>query len=446
MRLSRLRDILPKGLYWRSLLIIVAPVALMQLVITIVFLDDHWRATSKRMGQGVAADVGLLIQLYERDPTPERLADMQRLAKSPLRLDVTLERGGRLEQRPCFPIRTIVDRYMESALESELRRPIFYDASCPGPQVEIRIPIAEGVLSVRAFRERVQARSGPWFVMWIFGATLMLTAVSVVFIRNQVRPIERLAAAMNKFGRGIDSDYVRPRGAREVREAASAFLDMQRRIRRHIDQRAQLLAGVSHDLRTPLTRLKLQFALMKPSEELAAAAADLADMENTLEEYLAFARGEWAEDPDSTDIRPLVSEAARAAGRGGARIDLNMDEKLVANVRAGALKRALANLIDNAAAHGEQVRIEARKVGSGLAITVDDDGPGIAPDLYEDAFRPFSSLDETRTRNPKGVGLGLAIARDVARGHGGDVVLSPSPLGGLRATLRLPAARSERAA
>jgi len=214
---------------------------------------------------------------------------------------------------------------------------------------------------------------------------------------------------------------------------------MRARIRRFIDQRAKLLAGVSHDIRTPLTRLKLQFAMMAPSPDLEEAKSDIADMETTLETYLAFARGQAAEEPVRVDIGRMVGEIAHEARRSGGEVAVSVEGALVASVRAQSLKRCVANLVDNAVAHGENVRVAARRDGATLEIAIDDDGPGIPPDLYEDAFRPFSRLDETRARNAKGVGLGLSIARDVARAHGGDVQLSQSTLGGLRATLRVPA-------
>ncbi len=434
----RFRDLLPKGLYWRTLLIILLPAALIQLIITIVFLDDHWRLTSKRMSQGVAADVALLIQLYERDPTSANLAKIQAMAKRPLRLDVTLEPGAALDRTRCFPIRAAIDRYLVSSLETDLGRPVFYDASCPGRFVEIRVPVADGIFKVLAFRDRVQAQSGPLFLIWIFGGTAFLSAVTIVFIRNQVRPIETLAQAMKRFGRGEDVNIFTARGAREVRQATHAFFDMRARIKKHIDQRAQLLAGVSHDLRTPITRLKLAFALMPPSPELEEARLDLEDMEATLEEYLAFARGQWAEEPAESDLADLVQEVVSRLG--GAGIGVAAPGPLIAPVRAHAVGRALANLIDNAVAHGERVEVALIREPKAARIIVDDDGPGIPEEQYEEAFRPFSRLDETRTRNAKGVGLGLAIARDVARAHGGDVVLSQSPLGGLRATMRLPLA------
>jgi two-component system osmolarity sensor histidine kinase EnvZ len=435
-----MRDILPKGLYWRTLLIIAAPAAILQLIITIVFLNDHWEATSKRMSQGVAADVALLIQLYEREPTPERFESISAMAWQPLRLEIALEPGASLEAERCRPYGPAIDRYLTRSLELELQRPVWYDSTCPGTQVKMRLPIEGGVLSVKAFRDRVQARSGPLFVLWIFGATVFLVVVSIVFIRNQVRPIEKLAEAMEQFGRGEDPGVFGVRGAREVRQATHAFFDMRQRIKRHIDQRGQLLAGVSHDLRTPLTRLKLQFALMPPSPDLEEAKRDLDEMQATLDEYLAFAQGQWSEAPDAADVGVLAAEAVAAAVRAGADVTLTRDGDLHAPVRAGAVRRALSNLIDNAVAHGERVRLTAHASASYIDVNVDDDGPGIAAELYEDAFRPFSRLDETRTRNTKGVGLGLAIARDVARSHGGDVLLEKSPLGGLRATLRLPLA------
>ncbi|MDZ4775977.1 MAG: ATP-binding protein [Alphaproteobacteria bacterium] len=437
-RRRRLRDILPKGLYWRTLLIIAAPAAILQLIITIVFLNDHWEATSKRMSQAVAADVSLVIQLYERDPTPERFEYIRTLAWQPLRLEIALDPAMTLEQERCRAYGPAIDRYLTTALELELKREVWYDSTCPGTQVKMRLPIEGGTLSVKAFRDRVQARSGPLFVLWIFGATAFLVIVSIVFIRNQVRPIEKLASAMAQFGRGEDPGLFGLRGAREVRAATLAFFDMRQRIKKHVDQRGQLLAGVSHDLRTPLTRLKLQFALMPPSADLDAAKQDLADMEATLDEYLTFAQGQWSEAPEAVDLGAIVTDVVAAAVRAGGDVTVVREGDLSASARAGAIKRALANLVDNAASHGEKVRVTARRGDDAITIDVDDDGPGISPALYEDAFRPFSRLDETRTKNSKGVGLGLAIARDVARSHGGDVILSKSALGGLRATLRLP--------
>ena len=435
----RLRDIMPKGLYWRTLLIIVAPAALLQLIITLVFLDDHWQATSKRMSQGVAADVALIIQLYERNPTPENFADLKAMALRPLRLEIDLQPEAPLAIPRCRPWGSTLDRHFLRALTQDIGRDVFYDSTCPGPQVIIRVQTPSGVLQLKAFRDRLQARSGPLFVAWISGATLFLIVVSVIFIRNQVRPIEQLADAMERFGRGEDSGGFRVRGAREVRGASHAFFDMRERIKRHIEQRSQLLAGVSHDLRTPLTRLKLQLALMPPSPEIEDAKRDLAEMEETLDEYLAFAKGLSDEAPEQVDVGALAEEVVADTARAiGGDIAVEVSGEATTPGRYRALKRCLANLIDNAAAHGDKVRVSVKGEADAVIVAVDDNGAGIPEELYEEAFRPFSRLDETRSRNQKGVGLGLAIARDVARSHGGDILLSQSPLGGLRAALRLP--------
>ncbi|MGE0740643.1 MAG: ATP-binding protein [Hyphomonadaceae bacterium] len=434
----RFRDIMPKGLYWRTLLIIVAPAALLQLIITLVFLDDHWQATSKRMSQGVAADAALIIQLYERNPSAANFEDLRAFALRPLRLEIEMQPGAPLEIPRCRAFGSTLDRHFTRALTQDLGRHVWYDSTCPGTQVVIRVPTENGVLQLKAFRDRVQARSGPLFVAWISGATIFLIVVSVIFIRNQVRPIEQLAEAMERFGRGEDSGSFRVRGAREVRGATNAFFDMRERIKRHIEQRSQLLAGVSHDLRTPLTRLKLQFALMPPSPEVEDVKRDMAEMEETLEEYLAFAKGLTEEAPEQVNVADLAHEVAADTVRGGADVAVEGDDDVATAGRARALKRCLANLIDNAAAHGDQVRVTVKDEQEAVTVAVDDNGPGIPEDLYDEAFRPFSRLDATRSRNQKGVGLGLAIARDVARSHGGDILLSRSPLGGLRATLRLP--------
>ena len=437
-RLFRFRGILPKGLYWRTLLIIAAPAALLQLIITLVFLDDHWQATSKRMSQGVAADVALIIQLYERNPTTETFEDLRAFALRPLRLEIELQPNAPLAIPRCRQSGSLLDRHLTRSLQYDIGRDVWYDSTCPGSQVIIRVPTTEGVLQLKAFRDRVQARSGPLFVTWISGATIFLIVISILFIRNQVRPIEQLADAMERFGRGEDTGPFRVRGAREVRGATNAFFDMRSRIRRHIEQRSQLLAGVSHDLRTPLTRLKLQLALMQASPEIEDAKRDLAEMEETLDEYLTFAKGLAEEAPDEVDLGDIAQDLVADAQRNGDDVAIERTGTESTPGRARALKRCLANLIDNAVAHGDKVRVAVNGEQSVIIVSVDDNGPGIPEELYEEAFRPFSRLDETRSRNQKGVGLGLAIARDVARSHGGDIVLSQSPLGGLRATLRLP--------
>jgi two-component system osmolarity sensor histidine kinase EnvZ len=323
-------------------------------------------------------------------------------------------------------------------LAERLDEPFWFDTNRYPAYVDIRVRTPTGVLRIIAPKDRVFATRGHIFILWMTVATVLLTGISILFIRNQVRAIERLAMAAEAFGRGQDTPF-RPHGAREVRQAARAFLAMKSRIQRHVEQRTVLLASVSHDLRTPLTRLKLHLAMTPKSARAQAMQGDVAEMEHMIDDYLAFARGEGSEGAETVRLAELIGAVCQGAALTGAEVDVIADPALQAQVRPGALKRALANLVMNAASHARRVSVSARaSTLGGVEIIVDDDGPGIPPDRREDAFAPFSRLDAARALNPKGAGLGLAIARDVARGHGGDVTLGPSPLGGLQALMRLP--------
>ena len=284
------------------------------------------------------------------------------------------------------------------------------------------------------------ATQGHIFVLWLTGATILLMSVAILFIRNQVRAIERLAVAAEDFGRGIDVPRFRPSGAREVRSRMSMKARAAERIQRHIEQRTVLLASVSHDLRTPLTRLRLELALADQNKRTAAMQGDLDEMEHMIDEYLAFARGEAGEAAEAVDLGQMLQTLAKNVKRKGAEVEvITPDTPVMATLRPLAFRRALTNLAGNAADHGGKVRLSTRRLPSGgTEITVEDDGPGIPEAQREEAFRPFSRLDDSRNQNTKGVGLGLAIARDVARSHGGDIILDASDLGGLKAVIRLP--------
>ena len=430
---------LPTTLFGRSLLIIVLPVALMQIAVTWIFFDAHWQTVTSRLSDGLAGDIAWAVESYQDDPTPAALAKLSARAEESMSLSVALQPGRALPQNRRASLFAVIDRSLQRALAARLDAPFWFDTTRYPAYVDIRVQVNEGVLRILAPRDRAFATQGHIFVFWMSIATILLTAVAVLFIRNQVRAIERLADAADAFGRGGDAPSFKPSGAREVRQAASAFMAMRSRIQRHIDQRTALLASVSHDLRTPLTRLKLELALAEPGKRTAEMKRDLAEMEHMIDEYLAFARGEGGEGVEAVGLRTLIEEVSEGAVRAGARVEVAVEPDLTAQARPNALKRALSNLVMNASVHGEHVRVAARaRLHGGVEIVVDDDGPGIAADRYEEAFKAFSRLDAARNQNEKGVGLGLAIARDVARGHGGDIVLDRSPLGGLRAVLRLP--------
>ncbi len=448
MRLSRayrrlfprfLKRRLPTTLFGRSLLIIILPIAVMQIAVTYVFFDANWQTVTSRLSEGLAGDVAWAVDSYKQDSSPVSLARIADRAERSLDLSIVLQPGrDALPERTRFNYFEAIDRSLNQALSDRLNDPYWFDTTRYPAYVDIRVKVKQGVLRIIAPRDRAFATQGHIFVMWVAGATLVLTTVAVLFIRNQVRAIERLAEAAEAFGRGGDADF-KPHGAREVRQAAQAFLDMKERLQRHIEQRTALLASVSHDLRTPLTRLKLELALAEPSPRLEEMKLDLAEMEHMIDEYLAFARGQGGESVETVRVLSLIEEVSEGAKRAGAQVSVDVDPALTTAVRPNAFKRAISNLVMNAAVHGERVEVAARAGPSGgVEIMVDDNGPGIPAERYEEAFRPFSRLDEARNQNEKGVGLGLAIARDMARGHGGDVTLDRSPLGGLRAVVRLP--------
>jgi two-component system osmolarity sensor histidine kinase EnvZ len=431
---------MPKTLFGRSLLIIVLPVAIMQIAVTYIFFDAHWQTVTSRLSEGLAGDIAWAVESYQEDPSPAALARLSKRAEDSMGLSVALQPDRQLPARTHHALFAPIDRSLQQALSERLDQPFWFDTTRYQHYVDIRVAVNGGVLRVLASRDRAFATQGHIFVLWMTVATVLLTAIAILFIRNQVRAIERLANAAESFGRGAEVAHFKPHGAKEVRRAAYAFLDMKARIQRHIEQRTTLLASVSHDLRTPLTRLKLALALAEPSKRNEAMKRDLAEMEHMIDEYLAFARGEGGEAVETVVLRDLIEEVSQGAEHAGAKVTIAVDPALSVKVRPNALKRALSNLVMNAAVHGEKIEVSARvRPTGGLEILVDDDGPGIPEEQHEEAFKAFGRLDEARNQNTKGVGLGLAIARDVARGHGGDITLSRSPLGGLRAVVRLPA-------
>ncbi|ENZ82104.1 MULTISPECIES: ATP-binding protein [Caulobacter] len=433
-----IKRLLPTSLFGRSLLIIILPVAVMQIAVTWAFFDAHWQAVTSKLSEGLAGDIAWAVQSYEDDPSPAAVEKLAKRAEDSMSLSIAFQKGRKLPTGHRPSLFAALDRSLQHALEDRLDNPFWFDTTRYTAYIDIRVQVQGGVLQIYALRDRAYATQGHIFILWMVVATLLLTAVAILFIRNQVRAIERLADAADAFGRGEDNDF-KPHGAREVRQAAQAFLAMKARIVRHIEQRTALLASVSHDLRTPLTRLKLEMALSEPSEQIEAMKGDLAEMEHMIDEYLAFARGEGGEAAQVVDLAELVEGVVASAERAGAAIETQIAPGLEARLRPLAFRRALANLIDNGLAHARHVRVSvAPRLTGGVEIAVDDDGPGIPEDRYEEAFKPFSRLDESRNQNEKGVGLGLAIARDMARGLGGDLVLARSALGGLRASIRLP--------
>lgn len=428
---------LPKSLLGRSLMIIVTPLVILQLVSAAIFYETHWDKVTLKLARGVAGDIAAVISLLRRKPEPENRTWIYDVAARNMDLVVTLKEKAVLPNSSQTP-NGLLERMLTRAMKSHVGKPFLIDSESRSRQIVIDVQLPSGVLHVVTSRKRLFSSTAYVFVIWMVGTSLILFAVATIFMRNQVKPIRRLAVAAEDFGKGRDVSKFKPEGAAEVRQASSAFLAMRERIVRQISQRTDMLAGVSHDLRTPLTRMKLQLEMLKDDDGTAELKADITEMEHMLDGYLAFARGEGAEKPITVDLTALLHDAAAQARRRGGAVDLHTEGELTASLRPNAFRRCLTNLIDNAIQYAEHVSVRAGLRGDGIEITIDDDGPGIPEDQLDEVFRPFYRLEGSRNPGTGGVGLGLTIARDVIRGHGGDIVLGDSPNGGLRVRLKVP--------
>ncbi len=435
----------PRTLRARVLLIILLPIVIMQIVILSVFFNLYWESTTARLSEGLVGDIAWAVSAYEQDPSKRNLDRIAAQAQKSMQLSVSLREDQPLPKGRKDSLLAALDRSLNRALDSQLDEPYWFDAGLYTAFIDIRVKVKEGTLRFIAPKDRATASKGFAFFYWILGTTAFLTTVATLFIRNQVRAIERLAEAAEKFGKGEDDPGFKPYGATEVRSAARAFLEMKARIQRQIEQRTTLLASVSHDLRTPLTRLKLELAMSAQDDATERMKQDVSEMAYMIDEYLAFARGEMAENSEPTSVRNLMETIAESTRRAGHTLEVeHLPEDVVVTIRVQSIQRALTNLVMNGFHYGKHVRLTAdaavNAIGGShqLNLFIDDDGPGIAPEKREEAFKPFSRLDEARNQNIKGVGLGLAIARDIVRGHGGELALDQSPLGGLRAAITLP--------
>lgn len=432
-----IKRILPRSLLGRSLLIILIPLILIQAVALQIFYGSHLDIVSRRLSGAIVGELAYTLDLMNRFPGERNQAWILQMAREQFNLAIAVDRGAILPNHRRINILGPMDDDLAAALQERLKLPFLMDWTSDPQSVLIRIQLPNGVLNVEAPRKRLSTGAFLLFMLWIVGTALLLFGIATLFMRNQVRAIRRLAIAAEAFGMGRDQGLIKPEGATEVRQAAAAFNRMQERIRRFLTQRTDMLASVSHDLRTPLTRLRLALAMLPPQpethEDIAEMSADVDEMERMIGGYLAFARGEGVEQAEPTNLSGLLEEVAAGARRAGADVNLDITPALTLHLRADAIRRAINNLVDNARRHARHVVLAAARQGTRLVmVTVDDDGPGIPPDLREAVFRPFES------GAGGGTGLGLTIARDIVRAHGGEIFLEESPLGGLRARIRLP--------
>jgi two-component system osmolarity sensor histidine kinase EnvZ len=436
-----MKRFLPSGLLARTILIIVTPMVLLLSSTTYVFYERHWDTVTRRLSLSVAGEVGMVIDNLQSITDAGNLQPFLESIQDHLLLSIEFQAAATLPVNP--PPSTvqnrILDRTLTKALSERLSQPFQIDTANLGETMAILVQMDDGVLAVTTLRERVTSTTTFIFILWMAVVSLVLLAIAILFLRNQVKPIRNLAIAAEAFGKGRDAEEFKAWGATEVRQAAHAFQDMRVRIQRHMAQRTEMLAGVSHDLRTPLTRMRLQLEMLPQDKEVGDLLADVVEMEAMVEGYLAFARNQEPEVAVETDLPQLLEQVVANARRTGADINLLADDDILVPLHPNAFTRCITNLVDNARRYATHVVISAKRVGAMIEITVDDDGPGIPPDKRDEVFHPFRRLEKSRNPESGGSGLGLAIARDVIRSHGGEITLSDAPAGGLRALLRLPA-------
>jgi two-component system, OmpR family, osmolarity sensor histidine kinase EnvZ len=431
---------MPKRLYARSLLIIIIPMVVLQSVVAFVFMERHWQTVTQRLSTAVVRDISAIIGVIETYPQDANFETITKIADEKMALNISVLPAEPLPAPGPKPFFNILDNILSEELTKQVGKPFWIDTVGDSNLVEIRVQLDDKVLRVFARRSQAYASNTHIFLLWMVGTSLVLLGIAILFLRNQIRPIQQLAEASESFGKGrpMPRDF-RPRGAEEVRRAGLAFIQMRERIERQIEQRTAMLSGVSHDLRTILTRFKLQLALAGGKVNTKALDQDVTDMQQMLEGYLAFARGEGEEETGELDLDALLRKLAAEAKMRGKGFEFDLTGKPQVYVKPNAFTRLITNLTSNAFRHADSVSINGTHTKGWLTLTVDDDGPGIPPESREDVFRPFVRLDEARNQDESGTGLGLSIAQDIARSHGGNIHLAASPQGGLRATVRVPA-------
>lgn len=444
-RKSWLKSMLPKTLLGRSLLIMITPVFLIQVISTFMFFDRHWNKMATRLSYAVAGELVLLGTLIENNPEPERVQALTALAGDKLGLIISYDPEAVLEvkaeQRISERWADYIAQTFTHELSQQTSKKFTVDVDFEEKWVEVGIQLDKGVLRASLPQRRLFTSTTYIFLLWVYGSSAILLLIAVLFMRNQVRPIRKLAIAAERFGKGRDVQNFKVEGAREVRLAGQAFVDMRTRIQRQIQQRTAMLAGVSHDLRTPLTRMKLQLALLGDSPDIDAMKGDIDEMEKMIDGYLNFVRGEGNETPELTSLIELIQSVIIAAKRQGCEINFASEnhEALTIPLRPLAMKRCLTNLIGNAAKYAKTVWVTINKPEKdSIEIQIEDDGPGIPQEQYEDVFKPFYRVDSSRNTQTGGVGLGLPIARDIVHAHGGVIDLSKSRHGGLAVKIVLP--------
>jgi len=428
------KKIMPKRLFYRSLIIVATPIILLQIIITVVFFDSLWIKANKGMTRSLVGEVQTMFDVYKKGDANEQEMIINLYNKN---FDFVIV----FKENELVPTKK-TERWF-SPIDRSLRRelkPVFdsfwFDTTSYKELVDLRIKYKNGALQIFFPRHKIAPSSARIFALWVTLPGFFLIFIALIFLKNQTRPLVNLAKAAEKFGKGEFIKEFRPSGAREIRQAAYEFDRMRKRITIHLNQRSEMLSGISHDLRTPLTRLKLQLALLKQQDIAKKMSDDIDEMERMLNEYLDFASEQKHEKTEMIDINQIIENIVKKYD--DKKINLKLEEDKKINIRVNSIKRCLINLIDNGLAYGKKVDILTKKTMQSIIIIIDDDGPGIPENEHQNVMKPFYRIDKSRSQNKSGVGLGLSIANDIIRSHGGSISLEKSPLNGLRARVSLP--------
>ena len=429
----KIKDILPKGLYSRSLLIIIVPVVVLQGILTFVFLDRHWQLVTRKLSSAVASEIATFV-----DVAPSLgLNKVVELSKKFYDAEVNYIPNQKLINNIPKPI-NLVENTLSKELSKIMTDNFWVDAHTYEKRVIVQIEKEGGIYEFTIPRRNVYATNSHIFLVWMVISSLLLVSVAVIFMRQQIKPIEKLSKAAQQFGLGKKMENFKPSGATEVRRAAEAYLKMQERIERFIEQRTLMLAGVSHDLRTPLTRLKLQLEMLSDDKTNIELLSDVNEMQKMLENYLDFAEDVTREKAIKTDLKQMIKEIINSESIENKVIEFNVknDKPIFFECRAIAMKRCITNLLNNACSYGDDIRVALEKKKDVIDISIEDNGPGIDKTDYDKAIKPFIRLDSSRNQNIPGSGLGLSISQDITSNHGGKLIMSRSNLGGLKVQLK----------
>ena len=427
------KNLLPKRLFYRALLIVAVPIIILQLTISIVFFDSLWIKTNKGMTRALVGEIKTFIDAYDNEEYNKDL--LTNLFKEHLHFNVKFEPDKLLPDKDQERWFSPMDRTLRRELKSKSLN-YWFDTISYKDLIDLKIKYSNGYFQFYIHKERVTSSSARMFALWITLPAFLLIAISLIFLKNQTKPIINLAKASAKFGRGEEVDEFRPSGALEIRQAGYEFDKMRKRIIRHLNQRSEMLSGISHDLRTPLTRIKLQLAFIKDQNIAKKLSDDVKEMEKMLNEYLQFASSTFSEKTERFDIKNLIENIIKKYENKNITSELLKDVYM--NGRKNLIRRCLNNLIDNGVKYANKINLQMTKSNSYIVLTVDDNGPGISKDEYENVFKPFYKINKSRGDSKSSVGLGLSIASDIIRSHGGNITLDKSPQNGLRVKVLFP--------